>query len=515
MKYWIFQNNQVLGPYEPEALGEHAAFSAESLVCPEGRRGTSMGDWQRAGMVPDLSVALVKAAQAQSVRAPVATLPGLAPEPTLKDLAVLGGLREKMGVLEDVVKRLQDELAAKNGELAALREEVVGKERRSSEALRETDALKGKIAELERHVAAAERLAETVDKAVEAEKHVERDVETQGQALADLGKEIEALRVQVRERLEPSPAAPEMVRAPEAAIPPAPAQNVATPAFEFPAPTPLPSPTQPAPFDPLSAPASGEEPPAAEAPTPSPPAAPSPRSKRLVFAGLAGLVAAAALAVAFARFSSRKAPPRGAETTEVPSLPAPSAPSAPAAPSAPPPAPTPDPREVAIAAVKSRVLPGGRTLGATLETLSPPSGNLTPWMAEPLPDGRALVNYFAHASEPGSPTVAYEFEVDPAAGTVSGRNAAAKAALDGKIGAPPAPPKPRRVRVRRKQTASRKPAASAPPSTLPLGLPAVSAPAAAKPLDSADGEARKPAKPAKADAGKAADEALLDDLLKE
>src|ERR1035437_9620787 len=108
MKYWIFQNNQVLGPYAPDDLSRHAAFGAESLVCPEGRRGTSMGDWQRAGMVPDLSVALVKAAQAQNAQGAVATLAGLPPEPTLKDLAVLGGLQEKMSMLEDVVLQLQE-----------------------------------------------------------------------------------------------------------------------------------------------------------------------------------------------------------------------------------------------------------------------------------------------------------------------------------------------------------------------------------------------------------------------
>ena len=72
MKYWIFQSNQVLGPYSPEDLSRLPSFSADSLVCSEGRKGTSMGDWQRAGMMPDLSVVLAKAAQAQGVRTPVA-----------------------------------------------------------------------------------------------------------------------------------------------------------------------------------------------------------------------------------------------------------------------------------------------------------------------------------------------------------------------------------------------------------------------------------------------------------
>ncbi|MDA4133256.1 MAG: hypothetical protein OK454_09070 [Thaumarchaeota archaeon] len=132
MKYWIFQSNQVLGPYEPDDLSRHSSFGAESLVCPEGRRGTSMGDWQRAGMVPDLSVALVRASQSHSVQSSVATLAGLPPEPTLKDLAVLGSLQEKMSMLEDVVLQLQEGLRVKDTELAALHSELAGKERQSS-----------------------------------------------------------------------------------------------------------------------------------------------------------------------------------------------------------------------------------------------------------------------------------------------------------------------------------------------------------------------------------------------
>src|ERR1700722_13402722 len=118
MKYWIFQSNQVLGPYEPDDLSKHSAFGAESLVCPEGRRGTSMGDWQRAGMVPDVSVPLVRASQAHGAHSSVATLAGLPPEPTLKDLAALGNLQEKMAMMEDVVLQLQEGLRVKDAELA-------------------------------------------------------------------------------------------------------------------------------------------------------------------------------------------------------------------------------------------------------------------------------------------------------------------------------------------------------------------------------------------------------------
>jgi hypothetical protein len=191
------------------------------------------------------------------------------------------------------------------------------------------------------------------------------------------------------------------------------------------------------------------------------------------------------------------------------------------------------------------MLPDGRTLGMALETLSPPAGNLSPWMAEPLPNNHAMVNYFAHGA-PGAPTVAYEFEVDLAAKSVTGRNAAAKAILAGKAVTPPVPPKAKPVKVKAKAKPaapkakpedsldsllggppdrSASPAEAAPGDAAPAAdeaVPGLEEPAAEEPVKKptaakrADKAAAKAA-PAKKSGGKgkAADEALLDDLLKE
>ncbi|MDO8756489.1 MAG: DUF4339 domain-containing protein, partial [Elusimicrobiota bacterium] len=152
MRYWIFQNNQVLGPYAPDEMGKISVFSPESLVCPEGRRGTSMGDWQRAGMVPDLSVALVRAA-GNGGKTAMLTIAGLPPEPTLKDLAQLGSIQEKVSVLEEVVLQLQEGLRAKDAELSSVHQELEGKSREASEIrveavarLRESEELRRQIA---------------------------------------------------------------------------------------------------------------------------------------------------------------------------------------------------------------------------------------------------------------------------------------------------------------------------------------------------------------------------------
>ncbi|MEK7390301.1 MAG: GYF domain-containing protein [Elusimicrobiota bacterium] len=171
MKYWIFQNNQVLGPYEPEELRKTASLTPESLVCSEGRRGTSMGDWQRAGMVADLSFVMGQAkvedsaaavaavttveavgsetSKSQQAPAAIATvepvkreavqpeqkaaLPLAAPapqaEPSSKDLAILNGVQDKIASLESMLLRMQEGLRSKDNELADLRHELNGREK--------------------------------------------------------------------------------------------------------------------------------------------------------------------------------------------------------------------------------------------------------------------------------------------------------------------------------------------------------------------------------------------------
>ncbi|MEK7232808.1 MAG: hypothetical protein AAB268_03250 [Elusimicrobiota bacterium] len=206
MKYWIFQNNQVLGPYEPDEMGKISVFSPESLVCPEGRRGTSMGDWQRAGMVPDLSVALVRATSNTGGKTSVFSIAGLPSEPTLKDLAQLGSIQEKVATLEEIVLQLQEGLRAKDEELSSVHRELAGKSHESSEIRKETvahqresDELKRQIAGLEDRLSSVRLLSEALDKAVEEEKLVEHDVEKQGQALTGLTRDVEDLRRQLEE----------------------------------------------------------------------------------------------------------------------------------------------------------------------------------------------------------------------------------------------------------------------------------------------------------------------------
>jgi hypothetical protein len=570
MKYWIFQNNQVLGPYEPDEMGKISVFSPESLVCPEGRRGTSMGDWQRAGMVPDLSVALVRASSSGEGKTAVLSIAGLPPEPTLKDLAQLGSIQEKVAMLEEVVLQLQEGLRAKDTELSTVHQELAGKSRESSEIKkeaaarqREADELRRQVSGLEDRLSSVRQMSETLDKAVEEEKRVEHDVEKQGQALTDLVRDVEELRRQLEEsktrqaELEASALkasqisldSPRAIQAPAApfggSVPPPPPHAPAalppmaaeiTPSFDTSMPT-MPTSTTPqtdAPnFDPMAFgdPTSGALAPDA---VPEPaveaesfgvvaPPPPAPKGKKALLIGVvAGLAALGGLAVMGGFVPGLHKPKAPAAVLEPTPLPPPE----------PAPAPAPDPRLLAVEFAKAWPLPGDRTLERTLESLAPSAGNLSPWMADPLAGARVQVNYFARSTAPGAPTIAYEFEVDLEGKTLVGRNAAAKSILTGKAAAPPAPPKPKPVKVKPKAPEKRAPEED----TLDSMLGDDSAKTEgttltdtgdAPPDRTADGENPRPARAnparraAKAKGGKApakgqpADKTLLDDLLKE
>jgi len=647
MKYWLFQSNQVLGPYGPDDLSGLASFSAESLVCPEGRRGTTMGDWQRAGMVPDLSVALVQASEKHKGRAPVATLAGLPAEPTLKDLAQLGSLQEKMAMMETAVLQLQESLRVKDAELAALHQELAEKDKESFELKKTADsahadaaearthadalqsdvesrrqeaeqlklesaAFKEQIASLEERVAEVRRFGETLDKAVEAEKKVEHDVDAHGATLGELSREIESLRAQMLSAPAnipppgagaPSPfalsSAPTPAVVPLTAPPPSVGPdlpNMAPPSSPSPVPTPAPMP-EPSPFAPnpalapLPAAFGGNVPPPSPAPTPAPAptpeftavpafdpltpvarpvapaaesaptsepakAAPSASSKKSPALVVAALLLAACGGYYYLMMNGRRrhAPPPVAPV-DLPTSPSaasdagkPDAGSGPSAPTAagtlPPPSigtpssaapepgaslagappleggpgaanPSADLRQDAIDAARGWKLPDGRTLGAALESLSPPVGNQSPWRAEPQKNGPVSVTYLAHGG-PGAPTVAYEFNFDPSGKSLTGSNPAATALLRGETAPPPAPAKSK-VHIKRRKLPAAKPApAPKAPESLdnllggppdaggPIEEPA-SAPKA--PADSPDAPAAaKPSAPAKSQS--------LDDLLK-
>ncbi len=451
MKYWIFQNNQVLGPYEPEELGKIPVFSAESLVCLQGRGGTSMGDWQPAGMLPDLSAALVQANESKGEKAAVSSIAGMPPEPTLKDISQLAGIQEKVAVLEEVVLQLQEGLRAKDAELSAVQQELAGKSNELCEIKATAVEIKRQIAGIEDRLSSVRQFSDTLDKAVEEDRRIGQDVEKQRQILTDLGHDVEQLRC----RLDEGKNQPAEILAAVAPLAPASLEENALssppPAAPVPAPAPVIDPpiTGVAPIELLQFPAIDVEhgpflPGAVETKgmgasvdpilfdaasssalmpevAPAPDGAPAPKGKKtLLIGGILGLVALGGLV-----FIGVLMPDRRRVQAPAP-IPAPSPAPLMAAPGT---ETSVDLKQRAVDVAKAWMLPGNRTLAQVLESLAPPVGNLSPWMAETLVGNRVKVNYFARNETPDAPTIAYEFEVDLDAQTLIGRNAEAKSAL--------------------------------------------------------------------------------------
>jgi hypothetical protein len=191
MKYWMFQNNQVRGPYDPDDISQVPGFSGDALVCSDGRKGTSMGDWQRASMVPELSVALLKASQlAVSMKgggSGAGFYSSLPPEPTLKDLAALGSLQEKVSLLDNSVTQLQDNLRLKETELLSVHRELEDKSRQAQE-------LALKLGTVEEKLSSVGALQADLDKTTAAEHDLEATIQRQSQTIEELTQKMQVLQ---------------------------------------------------------------------------------------------------------------------------------------------------------------------------------------------------------------------------------------------------------------------------------------------------------------------------------
>ena len=58
MRYWLYVNNEIRGPYEVEKLAALENFSGASLVSPEYRPEGEAGDWKAASVYPEVMAAL-------------------------------------------------------------------------------------------------------------------------------------------------------------------------------------------------------------------------------------------------------------------------------------------------------------------------------------------------------------------------------------------------------------------------------------------------------------------------
>ena len=412
MKYWVYQESQVRGPFDRAQIRDIKGFAEDTLVCPEGRKGTDMGDWQRAGTLPELATLFGRSQIATTIR-------GLE-ESTLGD--TVSELKKKFARLENTVEQIENK-----------------------ERLLEDREARARIAELE------SRLSNLVSPDVSSLEKLEAEVRNLRERLAAVergGREMPPLSIPVMPAMDvppvitPEPEAKELTveAIPSLSRPPEDVVDFALP-------------KTPSPF--------GEESRGLE--KPPPPLGGMPEStESLGFGGPIELGTAERssmtditetqgeigrwsgkqkftffiLAVIFSLgmaaiiyFSGRTGEPYRSENAQAPEEKAP-APAKANMPQTPMPAqetlPPVDLSQTAVDLVKEYKIPGSELLlGQRLEKAYPQNGGLSPWMVEKLGDEKYQVNFY-YGTRP-----LYVFLVQPKSQIVQGVNSAAVALLNG------------------------------------------------------------------------------------
>ncbi len=219
-RYWIFQNNQVVGPFAVEELLSRPDFSGDALVCPEGRQGTDAGDWQRASLMSPIQQALSKP------KAPPSPAPqsqsALSSEPgdalLIKELSLLGAVHEKLGALGQSVSQLQESFKEARRELDEFRSKFDGNSQHSEDWSRRIQnledsfsslgALKGDIekisnesrsqwAPLEEATRSQKRLMEELSQKLEALSQSRQESQNLSAQVSDLNSRFQELAEKV------------------------------------------------------------------------------------------------------------------------------------------------------------------------------------------------------------------------------------------------------------------------------------------------------------------------------
>lgn len=133
MRYWVYEDDRLAGPYTADELRERPRFEEGTLVIPEDRLEPGGGRWKRAADVPGLALVLSQKSRqafANSLRPP---------EPAIRDLSILGSLLEQVERIEGVLVGMRAELQKYQAEAEKLWDDGKVREARAT-ILDETNA---------------------------------------------------------------------------------------------------------------------------------------------------------------------------------------------------------------------------------------------------------------------------------------------------------------------------------------------------------------------------------------
>ena len=230
-KYWLFLDNQVTGPYEPEELRKLPGFGPEALICPEGRKGTDMGDWQRASLMPELRGVSRLAPQAVATQEEFKGAPSLAPREELSPFSLpdpnaeekisslemaFGGLHEQVRkdeddmlnlhrILDDERKNLDHWIRDIGGKVSRMEEKVGGSLEDSRKEIEDfkrateegRQQLLSKMQEMEQTLSAIGSIKEKIESTDSAQKETDALAKSEAQSINEMKRRIEELQSEI------------------------------------------------------------------------------------------------------------------------------------------------------------------------------------------------------------------------------------------------------------------------------------------------------------------------------
>lgn len=162
MKYWLYSNGKMSGPFEAQELLLNPEFSPDSMVCESSKSGGNPQDWQRASSVPELSEFAVLTAQGEDNSSldslgksddSVFSHPNILDtiDDTISDLEFLKEIEQKdddIDAFDLKVTQIKEQLETAVWEKNLLLEKIKIKEERENEYKEKIKELEAKIDEL-------------------------------------------------------------------------------------------------------------------------------------------------------------------------------------------------------------------------------------------------------------------------------------------------------------------------------------------------------------------------------
>ena len=188
MNYWLFEDERIQGPFSTEQLRDMPSFGPATLAHPDERFDPAAERWTPAREIPQL--ALVLAAKERAAHEGRF----LAPEPTVRDLPVLGAILEQAEKFEEALLSLRAQLGTSEDRIDAGVADGRAREAKTDQLRAELAALDARFQEFN---ARAEALRRSAEELAQERAALQAGMASWERTLADGAAQVAAARADI------------------------------------------------------------------------------------------------------------------------------------------------------------------------------------------------------------------------------------------------------------------------------------------------------------------------------